>query len=407
MKRTVFFLSAACLLLAACQPKKVPLWGRPSQPLSVWMAQSELQRHPDATTLDNMQGRYKWNYTSSIELLSLLDLYRSTGDSCYWHYVQQFVDSMIGPEGEIRTYKLANFNLDHICPGRLLFDFWEKTGDKKYRLAMNTLFGQLQQQPRTSDGGFWHKQVYPWQMWLDGLYMGEPFYARYTSCFVPSDQQQACYDDIVHQIVTVAKHTYDPASRLYRHGWDESREMFWADSITGQSAHCWGRGLGWYVMALCDVLDYLPQGAGRDSVADILKDILYVLPDYADHGTKMWYQVLDCPRRQGNYLESTGSIMFVYALLKCVRTGILSEKYTFLAKDWYRNFVKCFVRENPDGTLSITDCCAGAGLGGAARRSGKFDYYVNETQIIENDSKAIGPFIWASMMYEDLVREGK
>ena len=401
MNRSLCFLSAAALLLTvtACRHHTPGVLDTTDRPLSVRMADSELQRNPKAYMLDG-KNTLKWDYTASIEMYSVLDLYKLTGDVRYRDWVMQFYDTIIAPDGIIRKYNRFNYNIDHVCPGRVLFDMLEMTGDAKYRIAMDTLFVQLQHQPRTTDGGFWHKAVYPWQMWLDGLYMGEPYYARYVSEFIPEAERQAYYDDIVHQFLTVAKHTYDPETGLYRHAWDESREQFWCDSVTGQSEHCWSRGLGWYVMGMTDALDYLPEGEGRQQVIDLLMSVFQTLPRYADRKTGMWYQVLDCPEREGNWLESTGSIMFVYSLMKCVDKGWISDKYAFLAEEWYRLFVKTFIREDEDGWLVLTDCCAGAGLGGAEKRSGTFDYYIHQTVNRQNDCKAVGPFIWASMMYE-------
>ncbi|HPL06711.1 MAG TPA: glycoside hydrolase family 88 protein [Bacteroidales bacterium] len=395
----IWFLVVSTLLFAACGQKKT------TKPLSVRMAESEMIRTPVPTDLDACEGRLKWNYTHGLELLAFMDLYDASGDERFWNYAARYADTMINSQAEIVSYKKTNYNIDHICPGRILFRMYDRTGEAKYKMAMDTLFSQLQTHPRTSDGGFWHKKVYPYQMWLDGLYMGPPFYAEYISRYVDASNQQDLFADVVHQFVTVGKHTYDTVTGVYRHGWDESRAMFWADKETGQSAHCWGRGLGWYVMGLVDALDYIPGQGQRQALIDILKGIYEVLPKYADPQTGMWYQVLELPEREGNYQESTASIMFVYGLLKGVKTGVFDASYRETALQWYEKFVDRFVKENPDGTISITDCCAGAGLGGSQNRSGKYDYYINETIIIENDCKAVGPFIQASLIYEEFKSE--
>ncbi len=391
----IWFLVVSTLLFVACTQKST------TKPLSVRMAESEMIRTPVPTDLDACEGRLKWNYTHGLELLAFMDLYAASGDERFWNYAARYADTMINSKGEIVSYKKTNYNIDHICPGRILFRMYERTGEAKYKMAMDTLFSQLQTHPRTSDGGFWHKKVYPYQMWLDGLYMGQPFYAEYISRYVDASNQPDFFADVVHQFVTVGKHTYDAVTGVYRHGWDETRTMFWADKETGQSAHCWGRGLGWYVMGLVDALDYIPGQEQRQALIDILKEIYEVLPKYADPQTGMWYQVLELPEREGNYQESTASIMFVYGLLKGVKTGVFDASYRETALQWYEKFVDRFVKENPDGTISITDCCAGAGLGGSQNRSGKYDYYINETIIIENDCKAVGPFIQASLIYEE------
>lgn len=410
LKTILCLLPVLAFLSCGHKQESSQLWNNPDKPLSVWMADSELSRIPDGTYLDGANGRLRWNYTSSIEMRAFMDLSQYTGDERYWNFTRQYVDTMINEAGLITNYKVSNYNIDHICPARMLVGMYERYGDQRYKIAMDTVFSQIQTHPRTQDSGFWHKKVYPHQMWLDGLYMGAPFYAEYVSRYIPEKDRAAYYQDIARQFIVVGRHTYDAKTKTYRHGWDESRTMSWADPETGQSAHCWGRGLGWYVMGMVDVLEYLPEGSDRDQVVKILQDIyLVTLPKYQDHKTKMWYQVLDCPRRKGNYLESTGSIMFVYGFLKGIKLGVFDQAYTFKAMEWYRRFVDRFVKENADGSISITDCCAGAGLGGGKPstpgRSGKFDYYVNETVIIENDNKAVGPFIWASMMYEDLVKE--
>lgn len=397
--RITLLLVATMALFAGCGQKNT------TKALSVRMAESEMIRIPVPTNLDSNKGRLKWNYTHGLELLAFMDLYEASGDERFWNYTARYADTIISPQAEIYTYKKTNYNIDHICPGRILFRMYDKTGEAKYKMALDTLFSQLQTHPRTSDGGFWHKKVYPYQMWLDGLYMGQPFYAEYISRYVDASKKQALYEDVVHQFVTVGKHTYDSATGLYRHGWDETRSMFWADKETGQSAHSWGRGLGWYVMGLVDALDYIPQQEQRQVLIDILKDIYEVLPKYADPQSGMWYQVLEYPEREDNYQESTASVMFVYGLLKGVKTGIFDDSYRETALEWYEKFVDRFVKENPDGTISITDCCAGAGLGGSQNRSGKYDYYIYETIIIENDCKAVGPFIQASLIYEEF-RDG-
>ncbi len=392
---TILLLVVSMALFAACGQKNT------EKPLSVRMAESEMIRTPVPSDLDSSKGRLKWNYTQGLELLAFMDLYEVSGDERFWNYAARYADTMISPQAEIYSYNKTNYNIDHICPGRILFRMYDKTGEAKYKMALDTLFSQLQTHPRTSDGGFWHKKVYPYQMWLDGLYMGQPFYAEYISRYVDASEQQNLYEDVVRQFVTVGKHTYDSLTGVYRHGWDETRSMFWADKESGQSAHCWGRGLGWYVMGLVDVLDYIPGQEQRQVLIDILKEIYEVLPNYADPKTGMWYQILEFPDREGNYQESTASVMFVYGLLKGVKTGVFDASYRKKALQWYEMFVDRFVKENPDGTISITDCCAGAGLGGSQNRSGKYDYYINETIIIENDCKAVGPFIQASLIYEE------
>ncbi len=368
--------------------------------LAVKMVQSEMTRFPEASYLDGLNGKLKWNYTTGLELKAFLDVYQTCGEKNIYKYAENWYDTIIDSAGNIATYKESNYNLDHICPARTLFYLYDRTGKEKYLTAMQSARNQLAGQPRTSEGGFWHKKVYPEQMWLDGLYMAQPFYAEYTSRYEEPSKRDSVYRDIVNNFIVVARHTYDPATGLYRHAWDESKQMFWCDSISGQSQHAWGRAMGWYLMAIVETLDFIPENTeGREALLKILQDAINVLPKYADEESGMWYQVLDCPEREGNYLESTCSAMFSYTLLKGVRKGYLDASLSDYAKQTYNNLVKKFIREYNDGTISITNCCAVAGLGGKEMRSGTFDYYINES-IRDNDPKGAGPFIWASLEME-------
>ena len=364
-------------------------------PLSEKIVEKQMEAAPEAVYLDGMQGKRKWNYTTGLELKSFLDVYRRCEDKAILRYVKGWYDVMIGEGGAIYSYKKENYNLDHVCPGVALFDIYELTGDSKYRAAIETLRGQLRTQPRTPEGGFWHKKVYPQQMWLDGLYMGEVFYARYAVTFEKGKARADSFKDIVKQFTTVGEHCYDPVTGLYRHAWDSSRESSWCDPESGQSAHAWGRAMGWYAMALADVIEIMPAGTkGRAKLVKILQDILVQLPKYADPQTGMWYQVLDCPGREGNYTEATCSAMFAYTLLKADRLGILPKDAPDPVKT-YEALLKTFVDED----LNLLRCCAVAGLGGKQNRSGKYDYYINET-ICANDPKGIGPLVWAALEYE-------
>ena len=401
MKRLIL-LAAACAVAATACTSRRALYDS-GEPLALRMAWSEITRNPSPTTLDGIPaGKVKWNYTTGLELLAI----RDAGIACdapeLIRYADRYYDTIVRPDGEVLTYRKSKYNLDHICPGRPLFELYDRTGDDRYRRVLDTLFVQLQEQPRNADGGFWHKQVYPNQMWLDGLYMAEPFYAEYVMRYLAEreDVPWTSYcEDIVRQFTVVADHTFDPATGLYRHAYDDSRAMFWCDSVTGQSAHAWCRAMGWYAMAIVETLQYLGVDAATQPMVDILHRIYEVLPRYADPETGMWYQVLDQPGREGNYLESTASAMFVYAMLKGVRLGYLPAELGPDAQRAFERLVERFVRENPDGTVSLTDCCAVAGLGGKQRRSGTFDYYISE-KVIDNDCKGIGPLIWAAMEYD-------
>ena len=372
------------------------------EPYSVRMIRSEMKRNPDATYLDGRNGERKWNYTTGLELKAFLDAAGRYEMPEVVQYVRDWADTMATEKGEVYKYKKSNYNVDHICPARIYFDLHDMYGDqdKRYRRVTRMIREQIDSQPRTKSGEFWHKQVYPHQVWLDGFYMALPFYAEYTRRYAPKEQMDSLYADIVHQFTAGAENTFDPATGLYRHAWDESRSMFWCDPQTGLSQHAWGRATGWFAIALVEVLDYIPKDhPGRQALIDQLNYFLKVLPEWADPKTGMWYQVLDCPGREGNYQEATCSIMFVYAFLKGLRMGYIDDSHRDYILGLYPKFIDRFIRENGDGTISMTDCCAVGGLGGKQMRMGDFAYYLSEP-IIENDCKGVGPFIWASLEWE-------
>ena len=372
------------------------------EPYSIRMIRSEMQRNPDATYLDGREGQRKWNYTTGLELKSFLDAAKRYELPEVVDYVRAWADTMATEKGEIYSYKKSNYNVDHICPARIYFDLHDMYGDqdKRYRRVTRKVREQLDSHPRTQSGEFWHKQVYPNQVWLDGFYMALPFYAEYTKRYAPKEQRDSLFADIAHQFTAGAKNTYDPATGLFRHAWDESRSMFWCNPETGLSEHAWGRATGWYAIALVEVLDYMPKDhPGHQELVDQLNYLLEVLPKWADPQTGMWYQVLDCPEREGNYQEATCSIMFTYAFLKGLRRGYIDRSHEEYILGLYPKFIDRFIRENSDGTISMTDCCAVGGLGGKQMRKGDFEYYLSEP-IIENDCKGVGPFIWASLEWE-------
>lgn len=391
MKKTLPLLLAACAFLAACTHEK---------PMSVRMTESEMQRVPESWQLD-FKDKIKWDYASGVELEGMLNTYERYGDERIWQYVLAFCDTMVNEDGTIKTYRPHEESLDRIHTAKLFYRVYDKTGEEKYRKALDLVRDQITHQPRTHAGGFWHKKVYPWQMWLDGLYMGSPFYAEYTRRYGGyNTTSDSCYADIVHQFAVVAEKTYDPATGLFRHAWDESREQRWCDSITGQSAHSWGRAQGWFAMAIVDALEQMPADyAGCATMKKILNAVAEGVKKYQDPATGLWYQVLDSPGREGNYLESSCSSMFVFALYKAVRLGYLDSAYLAVAEKGYQGILDNFIEEHEDGTISLTRTCAVAGLGGKVYRAGDYNYYINE-KIRSNDPKALGPFINASLEHE-------
>lgn len=407
MKTNILKIATLSLtgLLAICSCQKQE---PQAEPYSVRMVKSELVRFPDAKMLD-FNTVLKWNYTHGLEIQSMIqaaELHPEISEPV-WNYAMSYADSIINADGSINKYKKTNYTLDHVNPGKILFYLYDKTGEERFKIAMDTLYSQLQSHPRVSEGGFWHKKAYPYQMWLDGLYMGSPYYAQYAQRYLSGEEQAAAFADVVNQFTTVARHTYDPANGLYRHAWDESKEMDWADKTTGQAPHVWGRALGWYCMAMVDVLDFLPAGySGRDSIISILNPLAENLLKIQDPEKGSWYQVLDQGNREGNYLETSCTAMFAYAFMKGALNG-------YLPKEYYQHGIKALdginannIQENEDGTISLTQICGVAGLGGTPYRDGSFDYYVNEI-IRDNDPKGVGPYIQALLIAEKNGRELK
>ena len=358
---------------------------------SVRMANSFIYRHPDFNI--NYDEKSGWNYEQGLMLQALYKLFLKTGDSKYYNYIVKNLNRYVTNDGTIKTYVFSKFRLDDITPGVALLDIYTKTGEEKYKIAADTLRKQLSLQPRTKEGGFWHKEIYTNQMWLDGLFMAEPFYAKYAKMF----DETSDFNDIAKQFILIYKHTRDPKTGLLYHGWDESKEQKWADPKTGTSPNFWGRAMGWYEMALVDVLDFFPKNNPKiKELINILKETCNALINFRDEKTGLWYQVLDKRSKDGNYLEASGSCMFVYAFAKGAGKGYLDKKYYKIAEVSYKEIIKNFIKVGDNGEVNILHTCMGAGLGGNPYRDGSFEYYVNVPRRT-NDFKAIGPFILASL----------
>lgn len=369
------------------------------KPWSVRMAESEMVRCPESWQLD-FQPALKWDYCHGLELGAMLDVYDRYGDPKFFDYALAYADTMVNIDGTVKKYNLTDYSLDRINSGKILFRIYEQTKDEKYKKALDLFRSQFDGHPRNDDGGFWHKKVYPHQMWLDGIYMGVPFLAEYAF----RNNEPEAYQEVIRQIKLAAKHTYDPETGLYRHACDVSRTEKWADKTTGQSQHTWGRALGWYAMAIVDALDYIPlHEEGRDSVLAIFNNIAKQLKKYQSP-EGLWYQVMDRSGDEGNYLESSCSTMFVYSLLKGIRKGYIPESYFSVARKGYEGILNEFIKVDDKGLVSITRACAVAGLGGKVYRSGDYEYYINEV-IRDNDPKAVGPFILASLEWERLPKD--
>jgi len=355
------------------------------------MALSLIKIHPEGYQIDN-HTTPKWDYVHGLVMYSFQELYNKTNNKIYYDYIKGYIDATIDEKGEIPSYKFSTYNIDMVTPGRVLFELYADTKDPRYLTAMQQLRKQIEEQPRTASGGFWHKKIYPNQMWLDGLYMGEPFYAQYTVTF----ENGKNLDDVAKQFELIQKHATDKKTGLLYHGWDESKEMAWANKETGTSPNFWSRSIGWYAMALVDALDYFPKDhPKRPELIGYLNKISESLAKYQDK-SGMWYQVTDMGTREGNYLESTGTAMFAYAFAKGANKGYLPEKYKKLANKAFDGLTNQLIKVSPDGVITITQACAVAGLGGNPYRDGSYEYYVNEKKK-DNDPKVTGPFILAAL----------
>ena len=328
-----------------------------------------------------------WNYIDGCMMTALLSMAEITGEREYFDFVEGFIDSYILDDGTIRTYAPEKYNLDDINEGRVLLPLYRATGKEKYRLAAQKLKHHLDTQPRTIEGNFWHKAIYPNQVWLDGIYMAQVFYALYQKEFAGGD-----YSDILHQIQNVRERMFDSEKKLYYHGYDASRAAFWADPVTGCSKNFWLRSIGWFSVALADLLEIV-TGSERDALAAIFKELMAGIEQYADSDTGMYYQVPDQVGRAGNYLETSGSSMVAYAMLKGARLGILDKEYAAKGKKTFSGIGEKYLSFTED-TLNLGGICLVAGLGPESnrRRDGSYEYYISEP-VVENDAKGVAPFI--------------
>jgi unsaturated rhamnogalacturonyl hydrolase len=338
----------------------------------------------------------KWTYEYGVVLEGLEGVWLNTGDGRYFQFIQKGIDNFVEADGNIRTYNSGDYNLDNVLSGRSLLLLYKVTGQDKYRKAAALLRNQLNTQPRTSDGGFWHKKIYPSQMWLDGLYMAEPFYAEYAATFNESND----FDDIAKQFVLMENHSRDVKTGLLYHGWDESKQQRWADPATGHSPNFWGRAMGWYAMALVDTLDYFPrQHPKRAELLAILNRLASAVLKYQDPQSGLWYQVIDKGKEKGNYLEASGSSMFVYALAKGYRNGYLPRSSFIAAERGYKGLINRYIKSSANGETNLEGTVSVAGLGGNPYRDGSYDYYLSE-KVVTNDPKGIAAFLMASNEFD-------
>ena len=381
MKKILFVFA---LVMTACSSHN-------ALQLAQEIGKSEMRHNPELWTCDGAE-KPKWEYTPTLMARAFVELYNETGDTVYLNHAQRFADQFIGEDGAILTYKQSLYNMDRVQGGNFLILLHAINPQPQYLTAIETLRDQLRNQPRTAEGGFWHKQVYEHQMWLDGLFTGTTFYARYAA-WKPEPE---AWSDIAQQFLIVDKHTRK-ANGLNHHGWDESRQMAWSDPETGCSAETWGRAEGWYVMALVDVLELMPEDQPeRPELVAILNRVMEALMAVRDKETHLWFQVPDKGDQEGNYLESTCSAMYCYAMAKGVRIGVLDKAYKKEAQQVLEGLKAHKIVTNEDGTLSLIDCCAVAGLGGNPFRDGTYDYYIHE-RIRKDDPKGVAPLILACL----------
>jgi unsaturated rhamnogalacturonyl hydrolase len=365
---------------------------------SVRVAGSEMARFNSTPKLD---------YSVGLFSLSLLKLDAIAPDPRYLKFSESAVGSLVSPDGKIQTYKPEEYQLDSINPGKTVLALWQITHDGRYQKAVALLRRQLDTQPRTFDGGFWHKQRYTNQMWLDGIYMAEPFCAEYAELFGETNS----FDDVAKQIRLIDEHTYDAKTGLNYHGWDAAKIQPWANPATGCSSNFWGRAVGWYAMALVDVLDYFPTNhPARPQIIATFQKLCAGVVKWQDPQTGLWWQVMDQGARKGNYLEATASSMFVYALAKGVNRGYLPRADAAAAEKGFDGIVKNLIKDDGGGKWSLTQCCSVGGLGVASAagrsRDGSFDYYVSEP-VVKNDLKGVGPFILAGIEMERLALDAR
>ncbi len=341
-----------------------------------------------------------WNYIDGCMIKAIIELYHITKDEHYLEFADSFIDYFVHDDGSIESYDPMEYNLDNVNAGKTLFDLYKLTGKEKYRKAIDTVYSQLKGQPRTSTGNFWHKKIYPNQIWLDGLYMAQPFYMQYE---VTYNDCRNCADSY-KQFLTVYEKMRDLRNGLYYHAYDDSRQMFWCDKVTGLSENFWLRALGWYAMALIDTMEVMPASMSEEKAKlnTIYKELIDAMLPYQDEATGMWYQVVNRGGIEPNYLEESGSAIFAYAIMKSVRMGYLDRSYFQYGEKAFNGICSTYLSEE-NGELQLDGICLVAGLGNKEMREGTFDYYMREP-IVKNEAKGVAPLILAyvEILFRDL-----
>jgi unsaturated rhamnogalacturonyl hydrolase len=363
-------------------------------PYSQQMAQTVMHLWKDSFSMNGKPAR--WSYDQGVILKGIEGIWKLYGDAKYFDYIQHSMDHYVQDDGTIKDYRRDEFNIDHLNNGKVVMMLYNYSWKPKYKKAIDLLRSQLNDQPRTKEGSFWHKNIYPWQVWLDGLYMGQPFYAEYAKL----NHEDTAFNDIARQFILIERHTRDPKTGLLYHGWDESKEQQWANKQTGTSPHFWARALGWYGVALVDALDYFPANhPGRDSLIGILNRFVKAVTKVQDAKSGVWYDIVDLPNRAKNYKESSASAMLVYTIAKAVRKGYIPETYLQNAKKGYAGIIKEFIEVDSSGQTNLKGTVTVSGLGGKPYRDGSYDYYMSE-KVATNDPKGMGAFIMCAVEME-------
>ena len=362
------------------------------------------ENYIDAYLKDYKNCKTYWNYEDGCVLIGCREMYLVTGDEKYYNFIKKYVDAFVDENGNISPYEMQNYNIDCINSGKILFFLYDKTGEEKYRKAMDVMMEQLKGQPRCENGSFWHKKIYPNQLWLDGLYMAQPFYMEYETKY----HKKEMYNDIIRQFENVQKYLYDEEKGLCYHGYEETKSIFWADKETGRSKSFWLRSIGWHIMAVIDTMDAMSFEIFEHykRLQDIFKLLIKGILQYQDKETGLFYQVVDKAETEGNYLETSGSAMIGYAILKACRMGVLSkEKYMPIGIRIVESILHNKFIEGEDG-FHLRDICGGAGLGPATdlRRDGSVTYYLNE-KIVTDECKAVGVLMQAYAQYLQLQKD--
>ncbi|WP_026905049.1 glycoside hydrolase family 88/105 protein [Pedobacter glucosidilyticus] len=388
MKRFIIAFLAGSMGLASCSTTRQISYQQ--KPLAQELSKTVM--HKWSFPIENNSRPLKWTYETGVFLEGITNVWKSTADATYFNYVQRCMDMFVEADGTIKTYKLLDYNIDNIRTGRALLMLYRVTGKEKYYKAAAQLRKQLQEHPRTKEGSYWHKKIYPHQVWLDGLYMGMPFYAEWAQLF----NEPEAFNDIANQFIHIEKVARDPKTGLIYHGWDESREQRWSNKETGNSPHFWGRAMGWYGMAMVDVLDHFPVNhPKREEIVAVLNRFAAAIEASQDKKSGLWYQVMNMPDGKGNYLEASASCMFVYTLAKGIRLGVLPTKYEAIAQKAYTGIQKQFLETDAEGFLHLNGTVSVAGLGGKPYRDGSYEYYLSE-KVIQDDPKGMGAFILAA-----------